>query len=356
MRDNDKTIFKYLNPISNDMFSRFNKNDISEILYYLNRYYLEYKRILNIDKNITFGIEIEMEHFKGNVSDFWSFQLELNSVVGNNNWEVRNDISLNWGREIVSDILIDNENTWEYIRNVCNFISDYGEIDVNCSSHVHIGSQVFGDNTLYWYRFFKLWSVYENIIYRFSYGEYLYNRPKIARYSKCSAGFLDDIFNNAKILEMNMHEMLFYIRKHVNGEDELKNYGISVWHMLCDNDYNLYDNYNNINRYCTVEYRCSNGTLDEIIWQNYVNFIIKMMLYCKSDRYNEDIINRRKSINRGIFDKMDEYFKIYIEQAIEFSDMIFDNNLDKIYFLRQYIKNFEVSDKFVKARKFTVKK
>ena len=27
---------------------------------------------------------------------------------------------------------------------------------------------------------------------------------------------------------------------------------------------------------------------------------------------------------------------IYLEQAIELSDMIFDNNLDKIYFLKQY--------------------
>ena len=35
--------------------------------------------------------------------------------------------------------------------------------------------------------------------------------------------------------------------------------------------------------------------------------------------------------------------------------MIFDNNLDKLYFLRQYIKSFELSDKvFAKARKITV--
>ena len=353
MQDNDKTIFKYLDPAENDVISKFNNNDIDEIFYYLNRYYLEYRKILDIDKDITFGIEIEMEHFKGKVDDFWPFQLGLNKVVGNDNWEVRNDITLNWGREIVSPILIDNINTWDEIRKVCNLAYKYGEIDVNSSSHVHVGSQIFGNNTLYWYRFFRLWSIYENIIYRFSYGEYLYHRPGINKYSKCSANFLGKVLEDEKILEMDLYKILFFMKKCLGREESLKNYSISLWHMLCDNDYNLYDDYNSVTKYCTAEYRCANGTLDEIIWQNYINFIIKMMLYCKSDRYDYDILNRRKGINREMFDKLDEYSKIYLEQAIEFSDMIFDNNLDKIYFLRQYIKSFEVSDSFIKTRKFT---
>ena len=38
--------------------------------------------------------------------------------------------------------------------------------------------------------------------------------------------------------------------------------------------------------------------------------------------------------------------------------MIFDNNLDKIYFLRQYLKSFETTlriDKLIKCKKFTKK-
>ena len=44
--------------------------------------------------------------------------------------------------------------------------------------------------------------------------------------------------------------------------------------------------------------------------------------------------------------------KIYIDDALEFVDLIFDNNMDKIYFLRQYIKSFEVSDEYERARSF----
>ena len=47
------------------------------------------------------------------------------------------------------------------------------------------------------------------------------------------------------------------------------------------------------------------------------------------------------------------YNQIYLEQALELCDMIFDNNLDKIYFLRQYLKSFETTfriDKLVKCK------
>ena len=47
------------------------------------------------------------------------------------------------------------------------------------------------------------------------------------------------------------------------------------------------------------------------------------------------------------------YNKIYLEQALEFADLIFNNNIDKIYFLRQYLKSFESSEiPLKKAKKF----
>ena len=44
--------------------------------------------------------------------------------------------------------------------------------------------------------------------------------------------------------------------------------------------------------------------------------------------------------------------KIYVDDALEFVDLIFDNNMDKIYFLRQYLKSFEVSDEYEIAKSF----
>ena len=49
------------------------------------------------------------------------------------------------------------------------------------------------------------------------------------------------------------------------------------------------------------------------------------------------------------------YRNIYLEQAIELADLIFKRNIDKIYFLRQYLKSFQETDfydEFVKAKRF----
>ena len=38
------------------------------------------------------------------------------------------------------------------------------------------------------------------------------------------------------------------------------------------------------------------------------------------------------------------YDEIFLDQALEFADLIFTNNLDKIYFLKQYLKGFELAN------------
>ena len=50
-----------------------------------------------------------------------------------------------------------------------------------------------------------------------------------------------------------------------------------------------------------------------------------------------------------------EYNEINLKKAIELGDLIFDNNLDKVYFLRQYIKSFTTSrNEREKAKQFTI--
>jgi len=355
---NDNKIFKYLKPFDNEILGIYSNKDLMEILSYINKYYLEYRDILDIDENISFGIEIEIDNFKGKPIDYWPFQLKLNEIVGNDRWNTKNDWTLKWGREITSDILFDNIKNWNDIKNVCGLASLYGEIDVTCASHIHIGSQILGENTLYWYRFFKIWSIYENVIYRFCYGEYLTHRNKICDYAMPVALFYD---NRLSIIEdrlnSSVYEMISSIKRNDISNEELKNFGMSYWHMLADNDYDLFDDYNKINYGATVEIKCPNGTLDEIVWQNNINFIIKLMLYCKSDNFNEDILNQRRIEVYDIYSNIYEYSDIYLEQAIELCDMIFNNNLDKIYFLRQYIKSFEISkNSYVKSKKFTITK
>ena len=105
----------------------------------------------------------------------------------------------------------------------------------------------------------------------------------------------------------------------------------------------------------TIEFRSPNGTFDPVVWQNNVNFLVKLMLYCKSDKFNSELIDSKINLMKdGMIFSFDKYSRIYMDQAIELCDLMFDNNEDKIYFLRQYIKSYEVSSKpLVRAKRFT---
>ena len=107
----------------------------------------------------------------------------------------------------------------------------------------------------------------------------------------------------------------------------------------------------------TIEFRCPNGTLNSVIWQNNVNFFTKLLLYCRSEKFNNDIVFQRKRINSNEYNSLIYYDEIFLDQALELCDMIFDNNLDKLYFLRQYLKSFEVSNNnnYIKSKPMTKK-
>ena len=92
----------------------------------------------------------------------------------------------------------------------------------------------------------------------------------------------------------------------------------------------------------TVEFRCPNGTLDEITWQNNVNFFVKFMILCKKGHFDKDKVLRRDSINKDKIFTYHDYNKLYIDEALELVDLVFDNNLDKINFLKQYLKLYDL--------------
>ena len=93
----------------------------------------------------------------------------------------------------ITNVIDDDENT--------TFISGMWD---NAVTNMKVGSQIFGNNSLYWYRLLKLWGIYENIIYRFCYGEYLSYLPS----SKDMVKPVGDIILNR----------LEYYKKYMDGE------------------------------------------------------------------------------------------------------------------------------------------
>lgn len=318
---------KYINPSNNNILSEMNGLYLQELLELIEDYNLNLRKNLGLESDITFGLEIEFE--KSNNDDI---KKDLNELFPNKDkeWIFVEDDSLFSGGEINSPILIDSEETWDNLLKVCLAVGVHASIFKNSGGHIHVGTQVLGDRKEAWLNFIKLWSIYENIIYRFSYGEYLTARPCILRYAKpMNIEFMEYYINNKKD-NAKLEDLFILLSKDKNQAVNFKN-------VLIDRigDFDIKN---------TIEFRCPNGTLNPIVWQNNVNLFVNLLKYSKSNSFNDDILEKRCLLNLDKFTSIESYDEIYLDQVFELCDMIFNNNLDKLYFLKQYLKSFMVSN------------
>lgn len=328
-------VFLYILPNKNDNLSQMNGIDLQYLLILINEYYIGLRDKLNIPSSITFGLELEFEDAK-----VAKIKHVLREMLNNSNWLIKSDLSLKCGAEINSPILNDNNNSWQELKEVCDIVKNLAEIQENCGGHIHIGTQILGDNKETWLNFIKMWSVYENIIFRFLYGEFLNARSNISQFAKPMAK--NFIRHYRALYNCSLDRIINGLNHEKYQAVNLKNVDLDF--LAEEKSYN------------TIEFRSPNGTLNPIIWQNNVNFLVKFLLYCKSSFFNDDIVEKRRNIKT--IENIKLYDEIYLEQALELCDMVFTNNLDKVYFLRQYLKSFDTckkSGKLAKAKVFTKK-
>lgn len=311
-------IFTEINKEDNEIFSKLNKSDLEFLLALINNYKLSLRERINISEDETFGLEIECER-----ADRYKILDGLHD-----DWILDDDLSLENGAEIKSPVLRDTKENWNILRNMCSMIARHAEVGINAGGHVHVGVQALGNKDQSFINFLKLWAVYEPIIFRFTHGEFLGPRPGMKEAAK-----------SVQVEFLNMH---YLWKKKYAGEKE-------IIHYLCDDKCKAV-NFKHYYTLRTFEFRCPNATLDPVIWQNNVNLFIKMLLYSKSPNFNSSIIDEK---SRKVLIENKTHNNIYLTDALEFADLIFDNNLDKVYFLRQYLKSFQASDKYEWAKTFT---
>ncbi len=333
-RGNDP-IFNYIKPNNNDKLSDMSGLDLQELIWYIENYYLELRKRLGFDNMVTFGLELEFEQaMKDRICN------QLNQYFNNDSWLLKHDGSLENGAEINSPILKDVESSWQELEKVCEIVSDNAQIGRKSGGHIHIGTQVIGSKSTSWLNFIKFWSVYENIIYRFVYGDYLVGRPSIKEYAE---PMTRDFWNDYLISKERGYSTEEIVRKASHKRYQAVNLNNVV-------------NFSDFKKDNTIEFRCPNGSLDPVIWQNNVNLFVNILLYAKSSRFNDDIVTKRHETNQDKYSRLSDYNELYLEQALELCDMIFTSNFDKVYFLRQYLKSFKVGTKELeKPQEFTKK-
>lgn len=334
---NNKKMSDFINPIDNDNFSNMSKKDLKLIINDIENYYLELRDKLGFEDYITFGLELEFEQ---------AMETRLQDKVNEKFygvWDFDEEESRCYRlSEIKSPILKDNNKSWSELDEVCSIIKKYTNVNDYSGGHIHIGTQVLGNYIESWLKFIKLWSVYENIIYRFTYGNYLTARKTTKRYARPMRNYFWDCYIYLdELSDLNL--------------DEIKSQ-ICISRHQAVNFENVKD-FNSVETKNTIEFRCPNATLEPVIWQNNVNLFVNLLEYSKKESYDNDIINKRRKKNKDKLKRLGSYGNIYLEQALELCDMIFDNNFDKVYFLRQYLKSYEIGKKSTyKESKIFVKK
>ena len=341
-------IFKEINPKENIMLTQMSKNDLRDFLNLVNNYFLEYRTSLNIAEDLTFGLEIECDNL--NIGKAKKIIVKNNEKFVNtkNDWQVTTDASLNKGCEINSPILANDCISWLQLYEVCKSLQGVAKIKKQAAAHVHIGANIVNENVQTLWQFLQLWFTYEKVIYRFGYGEYLTARPNIVSYA----------YPVASILKTHYHQF----QSIVDSDSSMKEFFAYLFSLLHRQTYNRTGrnealNFNNVvdfhslKKNNTIEFRCPNGTLNPIIWQNNVNLFASMLI--NTDLFQPDIILKHLQEEYRDID-INTYQEIYLDEALEFCDLVFAHNIDKVYFLRQYLKNYEVSCKQLKkAKPFT---
>lgn len=318
-------IFKFINPNSNDKLLKL-AGSKEELLRLLNHnFYLQLKNNLNLDKNISLGLEIEVEH-----SGIIQVKKQFFDNDVSDAWQVIHDWTLKDGVEIKSPILVSSEKNWQDLKRVCELLEPISLIDQRCGGHIHIGAHILKDNPEAWLNFIKLWSVYENIIFRFSYGDWLSARKSLLKYAKPMSIYFWSDYLKLKKENASLEQIISRLSRSKYQSVNFCNVKLDSAGLSLKN---------------TIEFRCPNGTLIPEVWQNNVNFFASILNYCQSSSFDDDIVSKRYEDNKSNHLNLKTYDAINLEQALELSDMIFNVNLDKLYFLKQYLKSLEIYQK-----------
>lgn len=309
----------------NDSFSSFRGNDLKELLNEVNNFLLEYRNILNLPKIITFGCELEYENIKrSKVDEFIRTFLP--------HWDSKKDGSLIRGGEVTSPIMYDDEKYYRELKMVCDFLrSKKADTFHNAGGHVHIGARGLGDDVDAWRQFLMLYTAYENVLMRFCYGDKGSGRSNLYKYARPISDMLYE-----KMYYIKNADSLFQIYKNVPNIDRrcALNFCNVKW-------FDMYDIWKFKN---TLEFRCPNASVNPIIWQNNINTFSKMIIASKNKVMDEDFLDY-KLRNEFISYNHDAclYETVNLKNVLEFVDLVFDNNYDKICFLKQYLKDYKDS-------------
>ena len=305
-------------------------NEERELLEYLKTISLTYRENLNMPSAVKFGIEIEaIGNIMNKLKNGKNIRYYLNPDEGKNEWTLKYEEAFRglgiMGAELSSPILTNTNENWLDIQNICSQIKNAQGSSGQCGGHIHynVADILPEKNAENLIRILKVWVVFEKISFQFSTGEF--------------KGYRRTVFNSCGPLIRRVKATFKVAGENASMEKIIEEMGRTRDKAL--NFDNLDDAEKN-----TIEVRIPTGTLEPVIWQNNINYFYHLLSYATSENYDEDLINSlyaKIKLNPSITPKqiLEGYGPKDISNAIKLSDLIFTDPVDKLYFLKQYLKD-----------------
>lgn len=328
---------KMFDSCENDVMVLLRGNDLRDLLLYLESYFLEYRDTLGLPDNVTFGLELEYEKLRQKLTDEF---IEKSFP----DWESVYDGTVSSGGEVRSPILHDTKEAWDNLKSICTFLRENGATTMeNAGGHIHVGAHILGNDRKAALDFLKLYTAYEHVLLRFFYGDKINARKSLFEYAiPVSSVILYRLNYYKEHRNLSLEQI---IGGEISGKYRALNFGNIVYSKM--------DKEGKKN---TIEFRGPNATIYEVVEQNNVNVCTKMLLASKRRVMDTEFLDYK--IEHEFFPyKGNEYRyrEVCLKDALEFVDLVFDSNIDKLYFLRQYLKDFSSNyklDSITEAKKF----
>ena len=266
----------------------------------------------DVDTRITFGLELEC------LTENYKEVLNCKNIL--KNWKITQDASVKKGVEIISPVLSYDQESIKELKYVCEMLARNNfSVDSTCGGHVHLGFDYFEDVNEYAI-FLTLYSRIENLLYIIGNRSGTTTRDGFSEF----ATFLNDdtlnIVNNINYAKFNSMDSYVHLIKDTQYH---KFYGLNLT--------NIGNKEKN-----TIEFRFPNGELDfnEIIHN--VKLFAKLFEVSKEITYTRD--KKLLSLYRDIISSYDMDMQI-----VNLLDLLFDNDLDKEFYMDRYEQNVELN-------------
>lgn len=263
---------------------------------------LPYRKQLHIKD--YFGLEIEMSLL--NEKD--KFYLLNEDLMEMGYYDPFDDSMLHGiPLEIATPKLLDTTLTWKTLEDLsnrmknCQLNFDYAALQVNLDSNL---------TKLELYHMILFFRSFEHIIYKFSQGYDVELRNM--KYAQSLKNFL--LYNDLE--EKNQYALKKLIWN--------KRFGVSL-----KNNKPYHEQF----PVTIVEFRTPNSSNDALLWQNYVNTFYHFLHSIRN--LDLDFIDYQLCHNSNVCGKSSKV--LHLDDAITFSNIIFKEDMDKIYFLKHYI-------------------